>query len=102
MSLSRALNPRVPLLADTHTHPNDSSAHDADFVTLEECGFASSTPGWKEDFVTRGVQITFWLDEDSEEEVETISKRALEWARREAEFNGDSPASIEAVMVSRL
>jgi hypothetical protein len=69
---------------------------------LEECGFASSTPGWKEDFVTRGVQITFWLDEDSEEEVETISRRALDWARREAEFNGGSPESIEAVMVSRL
>jgi hypothetical protein len=50
----------------------------------------------------RGVQITFWLDEDSEEEVETISKRALDWARREAEFNGGSPDSIEAVIVSRI
>jgi hypothetical protein len=100
MSLSRALNPRVPRSA-THTHPY-GPRHDADFVTLEECGFASSTPGWKEDFVTRGVQITIWLDEDSEEEVEVTSRRALEWARREAVFNGDSPESIEAVMVSRL
>jgi pyrimidine deaminase RibD-like protein len=71
------------------------------FVTLEECGFASSTPGWKEDFVTRGVQITFWLDED-EEDVYKTAEEALEFARREVELKNVDPASVEAVVVHRV
>jgi hypothetical protein len=68
---------------------------------LEECGFASSTPGWKEDFVTRGVQITFWLDED-EEDVYKTAEEALEFARREVELKNVDPASVEAVVVHRV
>jgi hypothetical protein len=70
-------------------------------VTLEECGFASSTPGWKDDFVTRGVQITFWLDED-EEDVHKTAEEALEFARREVELKNVDPASVEAVVVHRV
>jgi hypothetical protein len=49
----------------------------------------------------RGVQITFWLDED-EEDVYKTAEEALEFARREVELKNVDPASVEAVVVHRV